>query len=80
MFCPTVGKSKYHIFYDLKKAGTSGVPDGILGDTGIKPFKPQKTGNVPGKPEIMGSIDSAELYINANKIYLHIYLFKFHKH
>jgi hypothetical protein len=80
MFCPTVGKSKYHIFYDLKKAGTSGVPDGILGDTGIKIFKTQKTENFSGKPEIMGSIDSAELYINANRIYLHISLSKFHKH
>jgi hypothetical protein len=50
MLCPTVGNSKYHIFYDLEKPGTSGVPDGILGDTGIKPFKAHKTRKVPGKP------------------------------
>jgi hypothetical protein len=39
-----------------KNPGTSGVPDGILGDTGIKLFKTHITGNVLGKPEIMGSL------------------------
>jgi hypothetical protein len=41
-------------FYDLKKAWTSGVPNGILQNTGVELFKTHKSGTTLGKMEQTG--------------------------